>query len=104
MQVIYATGRAGYLDFAIVEQRRAVPAGARVFAICKGDRVVSELDELLFAAMSDVEYYDYMAVLRVAIEREKRRLRERHPATIVRRFLNWLSGPSKKGAVHQTGG
>jgi hypothetical protein len=106
VQVIYATGEPGYLDFAIVEQRRAVPGGARVFAICKGDRVVSELDEMLFAAISDVDYYNYMAVLREALEREKRRLRERHPATIVRRFLNWLSGPSsvKKGAVHQTGG
>ena len=106
MQVIYATGEPGYLDFAIVEQRRAVPGGARVFAICKGDRVVSELDEMLFAAISDVDYYNYMAVLRQALEREKSRLRERNAATVVRRFISWLSGPSsvKKGAVHQTGG
>jgi len=106
VQVIYATGEPGYLEFAIVDQRRAVPAGARVFAICNGDRVVSELDERLFAAMSDVDYYDYMAVLRQALEREKSRLRERNAASMVRRFLNWLSGPStvKKGAIHQTGG
>ena len=63
MQVIYATGEPGYLDFAIAEQRRAIPAGAKVFAICNGDRVVSEVDERLFAANSDVEYYDYMAVV-----------------------------------------
>ena len=106
MQVIYATGEPGYLHFAIAEQRRAVPAGARVFAICKGDRVVSELDERLFAAISVVDYYDYTAVLREALAREKSRLREPNAATMVRRFLNWLSGPSsvKKGAIHQTGG
>ena len=106
MQVIYATGEPGYLDFAIAEQRRAVPAGAKVFAICNGDRVVSELDERSFAAMSDADYYDYMAVLRQALEREKSRLRERNAASTVRRFLNWLSGTSnvKKGAIHQTGG
>ena len=106
MQVIYATGEPGYLDFGIAEQRRAVPAGAKVFAICNGDRVVSELDERLFAALSDADYYDYKAVLRQALEREKSRLRERNAATVVRRFLNWLSGTPnvKKGAIHQTGG
>ena len=105
MQVIYATGEPGYLDFAIVEQRRAVPAGARVFAVCNGDRVVSELDERLFAAISDVDYYDYMAILREALEREKRRLHERNAATMVRRLLNWISGPSvKKTPIHHTGG
>jgi hypothetical protein len=67
---------------------------------------VSEVDERLFAANSDVEYYDYMAVVREALEREKRRLCKRNAATMVRRFLNWLTGSSsvKKAAIHHTGG
>lgn len=105
MQVIYATGQPGMLDFAIAEQRRAVPDGATVFAICAGDRVVSQVDERLFAAISDVEYYNYMALLRDALKREKRRLRDRNAATTVRRFVNWLSGPPsvEDAAIHHSG-
>ncbi len=92
MQVIYATGQPRLLEFAIAEQRRAVPDGATVFAICDGDRGVSQLDERTFAAISDEEYYSYMALLRDAVKREKRRLRDRIAATMMRRCFNWLSG------------
>lgn len=105
MQVIYATGQPRLLEFAIAEQRQAVPAGAIVFAICDGDRLVSQLDEYLFAAITDEEYYTYMELLRDAVEREKRQLRDRRAATTVRRFCNWLSGLATResAAIHQSG-
>ena len=102
MQIIYATGKPRLLEFTIAEQRRAVPDGATVFAICDGDRIVSQLDERLFAAITDEEYYNYMALLRDAVTREKRRLRDRNAATTVRRFLNWLSGPIAVGRRHSS--
>lgn len=105
MQVVYATGQPGMLEFAITEQRRAVPAGATVFAICDGDRLETKVDERLFASISDEEYYNYMALLRDAVKREKRRLRDRSAATKVRRFVNWLSGlVAEDTAIHQSGG
>ena len=103
MQVIYATGQPQLLEFAIAEECRALPAGATVFAICNGDRVVSQVDDRLFAAISDEEYYSYMALLRDAVKREKRRLRDRNAATTMRRFFNWLSGSTaaEDDAIHQ---
>ena len=92
MQVIYATGKPRLLEFAVAEQRQAVPADAIVLAMCDGDRLVSQVDESLFAAITDGEYYTYMALLRDAVEREKKRLRDRRAATTARRFFNWLSG------------
>ena len=91
MQVIYATGRPRDLNFALVNGREAVPAGATDFATCDGDRLVSQLDEDLFAAITDEEYFTYMALVREAAELEKKRLREQ-PATAARRFVNRLSG------------
>ena len=106
VEVIYATGEPGLFEFAVAKQRGDVPVGATVFAICTGDRVVSQLDEWRFAAMSDVEYYNYMALLRDASKREERRLRQRNAASKVRRFINWLSGPPSvdDAAIHHSGG
>ena len=105
VQVIYATGQPRLLEFAITEQRQAVPAGATVFAICAGDRVVSQLDESFFAAISDQEYYNYMELLRDALKRERRRLRDRDPATQGRRFFKRLFALAgiEDAAIHQSG-
>ena len=98
MQVIYATGQPRMLEFAVADRRQAVPAGATVLAVCDGDRLVSQLDEDFFAAITDGEYYTYMALLRDAAEREKKRPRDRHAATAVRRLINWLKPRSWSGA------
>ncbi|MGH9941615.1 MAG: hypothetical protein ACRD9R_04550 [Pyrinomonadaceae bacterium] len=105
MQVIYATGQPRLLEFAVAEQRQAVPVGAIIFAICDGKRFPLQLDESLFNAITDEEYYTYMALLRDAVEREKERLRDRHTTTTMRRFCNWLSGLVTRDsvAIHQSG-
>ena len=90
VQVIYATGQPGHREFAVAEQRRAVPAGVIVFAICDGDCVEPQVDERFFASISEEEYDHYMALLRDAVEREKLRLRDPNAATKVRRFFNWI--------------
>ena len=106
MQIIYATGQPRMLEFDIAKQRQAVPAGAIVFAICDGDRLVPKLDENLFEAISDQEYYTYMALLRDAVGRERQHPRARHATTMARRFFNWLSGlaAGESTAIHQSGG
>ena len=90
MQVIYATGQPGHREFAVAEQRRAVPAGVTVFAICEGDRIESQVDERFFASISEEEYDHYMALLRDVVEREKLRLSDPNATAKVRRFFNWL--------------
>lgn len=103
MQVIYATGQPRLLEFAVADRRQTVPTGATVFAICDGDRLVSQLDEDLFNAIADEEYYTYMALLRDAVEQEKKRLNGRHAATMVRCFFNWFSGlVAENTAVHES--
>jgi hypothetical protein len=102
--LVIGTGQPHDLNFANVSGREAVPAGATVLAICDGDRLVSQLDEDFFAAITDEEYYTYMALLRDAVAREKKLLRKRQAATTVRRFINWLSGPvAEDAAIHESG-
>jgi len=108
MQVIYAIGQPRLLEFTVTDRPQTVPAGAIVFAICDGNRresLTPQLDEDLFAVITDEEYYTYMALLRDAVEGEKKRLRDR-PATIMRRFFNWLSAtpPARAPGIHQSGG
>lgn len=61
--------------------------------------------EYLFNAITDEEYYTYMALLRDAVEQEKGRLRDRRATTTMRRFFNWLSDLSTResDAIHQSG-
>ena len=68
MQLVYATG---YRDreFEIAEGRKAVPAGARVYATCTKESTVEEIGEVTFQGMSEQEYYSLKAMVREARER-----------------------------------
>lgn len=40
MQIIYAAGRPGALEFAIADSKDAVPSNAIVFAVCSEERAL----------------------------------------------------------------
>jgi hypothetical protein len=73
MKVIYATGEPRYLDFAVTNNRSAVPAGAILLAICTGEKTMENLDEDLFNALTDEEYYAFRALVNEAEQLERRR-------------------------------
>lgn len=66
MQVIYATGEPRYLDFAVTNNRSTVPADAILLAICTPERTMENLDEDLFNAITDEEYYAFRALVNEA--------------------------------------
>jgi hypothetical protein len=66
MQVIYATGAPRYLDFAVTNNRAAVPSDAILLAICTPERTMENLDEDLFNAITDEEYYTFRALVNAA--------------------------------------
>jgi hypothetical protein len=94
MRVIYATGQPRYLDFAIADKRAEVPAGAIVFAICTAERTIENLDEDLFAAISDEEYYTFRGLVYESEQLEKQPRPAKRPTIelSVDRFFRWLCG------------
>ena len=58
MCIVYATGGPRHFEFAQAERGGQPPARATVFAACDGERVSEWLDEYLFEAMTDGEYYE----------------------------------------------
>lgn len=72
MQVIYATGEPRYLDFAITNNRSAVPSNAILLAICTAEKTMENLDEDLFNALTDEEYYTFRALVFEAEQLVKR--------------------------------
>ena len=100
MRVIYATGKPRYLNFAVAERREAVPAGAILFAICTATRTMENLDEDLFEAITDEEYYTFRALITEA-EQFERRQRQPQSSTIrlfLKRFFSWLRAGGKEAA------
>jgi len=73
MQVIYATGRPRDLDFAVTENRSAVPQGAILFAVCTPERTLENLDEELFSSITDEEYYTFRALVSEAEQQLRQR-------------------------------
>lgn len=57
MRLIYTTGGPRQMEFAVVSGQHAIPTGARVVAVCDGERTVRRLDEETFRAMTDEDYY-----------------------------------------------
>ena len=101
MQVIYVTEEPRGLDFAVVDRPEAVPAGATILAICDGARYVPQLDEHFFAAITDEEYYTYMALVREVVNGEKKEADDSHTVSAARRFVNWLSDVvAEDGTLH----
>ena len=94
MRVIYATGQPRHLDFAITDNRADVPASVIVFAICTAERTIENLDEDLFGAISDEEYYTFRGLVH-EVERLEKQPRPAKRPTIelsVDRFFRWLCG------------
>ena len=88
MQLVYATGQPGYFNFDIAQTPDRVPKGARVLATCSGKLVAETLDQHTFHSMTDGEYYELLAFIRRAREREK--ARERVRDRVLGRILRWL--------------
>ena len=68
MQLVYATGYRER-EFQIAEGRKAVPAGARVYATCTKESTVEDVGEVTFQGMSEAEYYSLKAMVREARQR-----------------------------------
>ncbi|HYW72999.1 MAG TPA: Calx-beta domain-containing protein [Pyrinomonadaceae bacterium] len=87
MQLVYATGTPGNFNFDIAQTTDRLPAGARVFATCRGTSVAETLDQQTFHAMSDAEYCELLAAIRQATEREQRQAK----ANSLREILHSLA-------------
>ena len=80
MRLIYTTGAGRKrMEFAVVRQGDALPAGARVLAVCDGTRTVRRLDEETFRAMTDEDYYEMQALIAEAQEAEEAHARDTGP-------------------------
>ena len=99
LQIVYATSTPRFLEFYLTDKREAVPAGATVFAICTNNRTIENLDEDLFNAITDEEYYE----LKAMINKAERIETERKPSArnLLRKFFGWLHDllPSQRPAV-----
>ena len=70
MRFVYATGAPRNFEFSVAGRREALPYGARVMAVCEGDRVEGHLDGLTFDRMTDEEYYAFQATVADAKRQE----------------------------------
>jgi hypothetical protein len=105
MQVIYALGRPGHLDFYTTDKREALPAEAVIFATCTATSTVENTDEDLFQAITDQEYFTIKRMVFEARRREAAMCQTRRPATqstleiSVSRFFSWLTSTTTVGDV-----
>ena len=72
MHLVIGTGQPRNLDFAIVTGRDEMPEGAHIYAIFSGAYAFEQLDEDIFNAMTDEEYFTFRALAQDAREREAR--------------------------------
>ena len=70
MELIYAVGRPGHLDFYIATRRADVPADAIIFAVCNAASLMENTDEDLFNAITDQEYFTVQEIIGEARMRE----------------------------------
>ncbi|MDQ3816882.1 MAG: hypothetical protein M3362_04205 [Acidobacteriota bacterium] len=100
MRVIYATGQPRHLDFAVASRREDVPAGAILFAICTAERTMENLDEELFEAITDEEYYAFRALVIEAeqLERSQTQTRPSSIKLLLKRFFRRSRARSEQPA------
>jgi hypothetical protein len=55
MRFVYATRPVPKLEFAATTQREAIPADAKVFAVCDGAMTIRQHDEQSFSTLTDKE-------------------------------------------------
>ncbi len=79
MHIIYANGQPRSFEFALTNTTKAVPTDATILATCSGERVTENLDEYLFGAITDEEFYQFRAMVNEAIERERHTLSTARP-------------------------
>ncbi len=95
MHLVIGTGQPRNIDFTIVSAREAIPAGAQIYAILSEDYAFEQLDEHIFDAMTDEEYFTFRALAQEARER-KARSRQAETATFAKSLLSelrrWLLG------------
>jgi hypothetical protein len=70
MKIVYATGQPRCFEFGTASNRRLVPEDATVFAVIDGERTESRLDEHIFNAMTDEEYYELQGLIYEARQSE----------------------------------
>lgn len=73
MTIVYATGGPRSFEFAVAHDRRKVPEGAAVMAVCDGPSTTKLLDDDTFERMSDEEYYELQGVIADAGRDERAR-------------------------------
>ena len=96
MHLVTGTGRPRNLDFNIVNGREAIPAGTHIYAVFSGEDAFEQLDEDLFDAMTDEEYFTFRALAQEAREREARSPRAETPTfarSLLGRLRRWLLAP-----------
>lgn len=95
MHLVIGTGQPRNLDFTIVSGQKTIPAGAQIYAIFSGEYAFEQLDEHLFAAMTDEEYYTFRGLARDARERESRGRPAATPTfaeSLIDKLRAWLPG------------
>lgn len=79
MHIVYANGQPRSFEFALTAAAAVIPADATIFATCSGDHVAEQLDEQLFAAITDEEFYEFRALVNEALTRERHALLTARP-------------------------
>lgn len=95
MHLVIGTGQPRDMDFSIVRGRDEIPAGGQIYAIFSGEHASGELDEHLFNAMTDEEFYTFRALAQDAREREARLQQAKSVGfarLLLQRLRGWLRG------------
>ena len=72
MRLVYATGTPRQMQFAVAAAPTALPVGARILAVCDGERVEGRIDGNTFDRMTDEEYYTLQSLISDARRNELR--------------------------------
>jgi hypothetical protein len=93
MKLIYATGEAEGMSFAVATTPLALPAGAYVYAICDGASVTERVGEDACDEMSAVEYLKFKQMVRDARRSELKRVygMSTKPG-VIDRLRQWFAG------------
>ena len=89
--IVYAVGESGNLEFHLAEDSNAIPQTSPIYAKCDGKRCDCDLDQYSVRTMSDGEYYELQATIRLAQRLEAQRLQRPRNGHIFHQLLRWLS-------------
>jgi hypothetical protein len=92
LRIVYATNGPRKFEFHLADDRRSVPKGATIFAICTKDQTIENQDEDLFELITDQEYYTVRQMVAEAERLEKVVGPIGKKGNFIRRFSTWLSG------------